>query len=369
MRKIHTTITAIATMAVLASCSGNKGGQAEAEAPLLQTMKVSTQSADLQSVYPVTIKGQEDVEIRPRVDGFIKEIFVDEGSVVRQGQVLFTIDSPTTESNLRTAQAAVASAQAQANTAKLNVDRIRPLAEKNIISGVNVQTAENTYQAAQAALAQAQATLANAKVARSWASVTSPVNGVVGTINYRKGSLVSSAYAVTTVANISNVFAEFSLNEKEVASLLATLPGNTQAEKLKSLPPVTLVLADGTEYGEKGRIETVSGVVNAITGSANLRAEFPNQQGVLRSGASGKIIIPQKEENTIVIPQSATFARQDKVLVYKVQADSVVQTVVEVKALPDGKNYAVSSGLKSGEKIVTEGILTLSQGMKIKEKK
>ena len=354
------------SLLLLASCG--KKQEAAQSAPAYETMKVTVQNAETQMSYPVTIKGQEDVEIRPRVEGFIKEIYVDEGSVVRKGQVLFSIDSPTTEKDVLTAQASVASARAQVNNAKLDVERIRPLAEKNIVSQVELKTAENSYQAAVATLAQANATLADAKATRGWAQVTSPVNGVVGTIAYRKGSLVSSSYVLTTVANIGNVYAYFSLNEKDMSAFLKNLPGTTQAEKLKNAPLVSLVLADGSEYSEKGKIQTASGVVNVTTGTVNLRAEFANKAGLLKSGTSGTVIIPETIENTIVIPQNSTFNRQDKVLVYKVQGDSVVQQVVKAVALPDGVNYAVSEGLSSGDRIVKDGAVTLSNGMKITAK-
>ncbi len=352
---------------VLVSC-GKKQEAAPARATY-ETMVTAKQNAELQLTYPVTIKGEEDVEIRPRVEGFIKDIYVDEGSVVKKGQLLFTIDAPSTEKDLRSAEASVSSARAQVSTAKLNVDRIRPLAEKNIVSSVQLATAENSYQAALASLAQAQAILSNARSSRSWANVTSPVNGIVGTIAYRKGSLVNSTNTLTTVANVGKVYAYFSLNEKDLASFLKNLPGATQAEKIKNTPPITLILADGTEYPERGKIETISGVVNVSTGTANFRVEYPNAKGELRSGTSGKIIIPEKLDNVIVIPQSATFANQDKILVYKVQGDSAVQSVISVSALPDGQNYAVTEGLTEGVRIVKSGISTLTNGAKINVKK
>lgn len=348
---------------LLASC-GKKQEETQ-KAPAYETWVTSKQNTELQFSYPVTIKGTEDVEIRPRVEGFIKDIYVDEGSVVKKGQLLFTIDAPSTEKDLRTADAAVASAKAQLNTAKLNVDRIRPLAEKNIVSGVQLSTADNSYQAALANLEQAKAMLANARASRSWANVTSPVDGVVGTIAFRKGSFVNSTYVITSIANIGNVYAYFSLNEKDLNTFLKNLPGTSQAEKLKNTPPIKLILADGTEYSESGKIQTISGVVNVSTGSANFRVEFPNKAGQLRSGSSGKIIIPEQLSNVVVIPQGATFARQDKILVYKVQGDSVIQSVVSVIALPDGLNYAVTDGLSEGMRIVKSGVASLSNGAKI----
>ncbi|SHF05562.1 efflux RND transporter periplasmic adaptor subunit [Dysgonomonas macrotermitis] len=351
---------------LLVSCGGKQDAKQEAPASVYPTLVLSAQNAQLETVYPVTIKGQEDIEIRPRIDGFIEAIYVDEGSVVRKGQTLFKINSPSSEQALSSAKAAVNSAQASVNTAKLNVDRIRPLAEKGIVSKVQLETNENVYQSSLATLAQSQATLAQAQATMSWTNVTSPVDGIVGEIPYRQGSLVDKANALTTVANTSNVYAYFSLNEKDLLGFLSNAEGKTQAEKIKNMPEVTLILADGSVYPEKGKIETISGVVNVSTGSAGFRAEFPNPHGLLRSGASGKVSIPRHLDNVYVIPQKATFSQQDKVLVYKVEGDSVMQSLITVSVMPDGKSYAVTSGLKDGDRIVTDGVATLSNGKKIK---
>jgi len=329
------------------------------------TTVLSEQNVELLSVYPTTVKGQEDIEIRPRIDGFIEAIYVDEGSTVRKGQALFKINSPQAEQALTTAQASVKSAQAQVNTTKVNVNRIRPLAEKGIVGNVQLETAEDTYQTALAALAQAEAALKNAQSTIGWTTVTSPVDGLIGSIPLRLGSLVNSAYVLTTVANTGNVYAYFSLNEKELDIFLKNLDGKTQSEKIKNAAPVILTLADGTTYEHKGKIETITGSINITTGSANFRAEFPNKEGQLRSGTSGKISIPKHMEDVIVVPQKATFAQQDKTLVYQLEGDSVVQKVISVLPTPDGKNYVVTAGLVTGDRIVTDGIATLNHGKKI----
>lgn len=356
--------TAVFVLFNLSSC-GKKQEAEQTEKQMYPTMIVNEQSTELLSVYPATIKGKEDIDIRPRIDGFIDAIYVDEGSIVRKGQQLFKINSPQAEQALTTAEANIRSAKAQVNTAKINVDRIRPLAEKEIVGNVQLLTAEDSYQSAIAVLAQAEAALKNAQATISWTNVTSPVDGIVGAIPFRLGSLVNSANVLTTVANTSNVFAYFSLNEKELAVFLNTIDGETQAEKIKNMPEVILTLADGTVYTEKGRVETITGTINVTTGSANFRAEFPNKQGLLRSGTSGKVSIPRSMENVFVIPQKATFAQQDKILIFSVQGDSVMQKVISVISTPDGKNYAVTGGLSNGERIVLDGVATLSNGKKI----
>jgi membrane fusion protein (multidrug efflux system) len=360
-------ILGAATICIFVSCGRNQAGAGRSATALqaYPTTTVSMQDVTLESIYPVTVKGKEDIEIRPRIDGFIDEIYIDEGSVVTAGQVLFKINSPQAEQALETARASVASAQAQLNTAALNYNRMQPLAEKNIISQVQLETYQYAHNSAVALKAQADAALKNAEATIGWTRVTSPVNGVTGAIAYRKGSLVNSQNILTTVANTSRVFAYFSLNEKALASFLADLEGETQAEKIKNAPEITLTLADGTVYPEKGKIETITGVLNITTGSANVRVEFPNSRGELKSGTSGKISIPRILENTLLIPQKATFAQQDKVLVYKVQGDSVVQRVISVIPTPDSKHYVVTQGLSRGDRIVTDGIATLSNGKKI----
>lgn len=364
MKQIKLFCGAFALAFITFSCD-NKQGTMEQVVQTYPTSVVQKETTELTSVYPTTIRGKEDIEIRPRIDGFIESILVDEGSKVKKGQVLFKINSPQAEQALTSAEATLKSAEAQVNTAKVNVNRIRPLAEKGIVGAVQLETAEDSYQSAQAGLAQAEAALKNAKATMSWTNVTSPVDGLIGSIPLRLGSLVNSANVLTTVANTSNVYAYFSLNEKELSVFLEGLEGKTQAEKIKNTPPVTLILADGSTYDYKGKIETITGSVNITTGSASFRAEFPNEGGQLRSGTSGKVSIPKQMEDVFLIPQKATLAQQNKVLVFKHQGDSVVQKVITVLSTPDGKSYAVTSGLENGDRIVVDGIATLNHGKKI----
>ena len=342
-------------LTILSSCSGKKSGFDMSE-PVRSypVTTLTTQNVELESVYPAVLKGQEDIDIKPRVDGFIEKVFIDEGSIVHKGQPLFRINSPSSVENLKNARASY-------NTAKLDVDRIRPLVDKGIYSKVKLSTYENTLSSAKAALDDAKSML-------SWATVTSPVNGIVGTISYRQGSLVNNTTVLTSVANTTNIIAYFSINEKDLLHLLKNQKGNSQAEKIKNMPKVKLLLSDGTEYEETGKIETISGVVDATSGAVNFRASFPNKHGLLRSGSSAKIVIPQPASNVLVIPQEATFSQQDKILAFKVVGDSVVQKIITVKSTPDGKSYVVLDGLVSGDKIVSGSTATLKNGQKIKVK-
>lgn len=346
-------IGAMSLLVFFTSCKSKKNGPNMADqVKSYPVATLSPQDVELQTVFPVIVKGQEDIDIKPRIDGFIDAVYIDEGTIVKKGQPLFKINSPSAVQSIETAQATY-------NTAKLDIERMRPLAEKGIISKVRLTAYENTFASAKAALEQAKSTV-------GWTTVTSPVDGVVGAIPFRQGSLVNNTSVLTTVANTTNVIAYFSMNEKELYEFLRNWEGKSQAEKIKNMPPLKLMLSDGSEYEEPGRIQTISGVVDAVTGAVNFRAIFPNKQGLLRSGTSGKVIIPRVLKNVLVVPQSATFNQQDKVLVYKVQGDSVVQKSIKVKSTPDAKNYAVLEGLENGDKIVTSGLISLRNGKKIK---
>ena len=365
MKQVKILIGAL-VLIMVTSCGKGDQSKQEVEGKKYPVMEIVAQDARIESVYPGTIKGQEDIEIKPRVDGFIDDIYVDEGSIVKAGQALFKISSPSSEQSLISAEASVSSAKAQVSTAELNVQRYTPLAEKGIVSKVQLKTHENALESSKAALAQAEAMLKNAQVIMGWTTVTSPIKGIVGSIPYRKGSLVNSGHTLTAVSNIDNVYAYFSLNEKRLMELLGSAEGVTQAEKIKNLPPVSLILADGSEYEEKGKIETITGIIDVTTGSANFRAEFPNQTGRLRSGTSAKVVMPKTLMNVFVIPQKATFRQQDKVLVYKLMEGNVIeQQIISVVIMPNGQDYAVTEGLSAGDKVVSDGIATLHNGMTI----
>ncbi len=364
MKKIVQIAFIILSVGILGSCS-QKQAQVEQKENIYTTLVVSRENATLENIFPATIKGQQDIEIRPRIDGFIDEIYIDEGAEVKKGERLFKINSPQAEQVLTTAKAGLKSAEAQVNTAQMNVDRIRPLAEKGIVGQVQLEKAKDALQTALAGLAQAEAALKNAQATIGWTHVISPVDGLIGEIPYRLGSLVSSVNVLTTVANTSNIYAHFSLNEKELAVYLNNLKGETQQEKINNAPEISLILADGSIYEEKGKLETITGSLNIRTGSANFRVEFPNKKGLLRSGASAKVITPRIVENAFIIPQKSTFAQLNKRVAYVVENDTVRQRVVEVLPTPDGHNYAVTQGLSEGERIVAEGIITLRNGQKI----
>ena len=329
------------------------------KAPEFAVITVETTTANLTNSYPATIRGKQDVEIRPMVSGFITKLHVDEGSVVRKGQVLFSIDPVQY-------QAAVNSAKAAVNTQELTVNNKRELNKKNIISNYDLQMAENQLAQTKAQLAQAEAQLVNAKNNLSYTSVTSPSDGVVGSIPYRVGSLVSPSVAspLTTVADISEMYAYFSMTERQLLSQIRE--GGSIKEILERMPDVQLQLIDGTMYADSGRVETISGVIDQTTGSVTMRALFPNKHNVLRSGSTGNVVFPNPMTNVIMIPQSATTEIQDKKFVFVVQPDNTLKnTEIQVFKLNDGKYYYVTEGLKAGDKVVMEGVQNLRDGASI----
>jgi membrane fusion protein (multidrug efflux system) len=328
-------------------------------------------SVTLYQDYPATIQGQQNVEIRPKVDGFVEAIYVDEGASVKKGQRLFHISAPQYEQELRTARAGVATAQAEVDAARMGVRKVQPLVARGIISKYELEGAQYTLESKLAALAQARATLANANTNVGYTNIVSPVNGIIGAIPNKIGSLVSSTSAdpLTTVSSISNVYAYFSLSEKALLSFTRRRAGATLQDKLAKVPDVRLVLADGTVYPRPGRVETAIGQINTETGSTSFRATFPNPQGFLRSGSSGSVRTFQPKDNVLIIPQSATYELQGKRFAYVVGADTAAYAQpITVTPTPDGDSFVVEKGLKAGQRVVLEGISGLKDGTKIRPK-
>ena len=359
-------LLAASCIALLSSCGGGSGSATGgANARKITVMTVNTTTSHLTNSYPATIKGKQDVDIRPMVSGFITHLHVDEGSFVRRGQVLFTIDQTQYQAAVNQAKAAVESAKATVATQQLTVDNRRRLNEKNITSDYDLQMQENQLASAKAGLAQAEAALTNAQKNLQYTTVTSPTDGVVGQIPYRLGSLVSpsSAQPLTTVSDLSNMYAYFSMTERE---LLQMTESNGAEDIIKSFPEVRLQLIDGSMYSERGHVETISGDIDLTTGSVNLRALFPNPKKVLRRGSTVNVVFPNDLENVILVPQSASFEVQDKRFVYVLQSDNTVKTTeIVCHPVADGKNFVVLSGLKAGDKIAIEGIQTLHDGAAI----
>lgn len=360
-------LTVAAIAAMLVSCGGGKQGKPDFSDNEYAVRTIGTTDANLQSTYPATFKGVQDVEIRPKIAGFITKSYVREGQQVSAGQMLFEIDNATYKAAVNQARAAVVSSESSLNTAKLTYENSKKLFENNVIGEFELQSAKDRYDAAVAALGQAKANLASAEETLSYCYIKAPTSGVVGSLPYKVGALVSSSNTnpLTTISNGSEVEVYFSINEKEILELIRKY-GSAQAG-ISSFPDVKLQLADGTIYENEGKVVKASGVIDPSTGSTSLIALFPNTKHLLKSGGSGRIVMPYTASGAIIIPQNATVEVQDKHFVYIVGKDNKVKyTEVSIETQNDGQNYIITSGLKKGDRIVVNGVTSLQEGMEIK---
>lgn len=366
-----TLLLCVSTMLLVVSCKSKAKKSHQITTNTYSVISVRSDTATLYADYPGTIQGIENVEIRPKIDGFISGIYVDEGASVEKGQLLFKIDAPQYEQDVRTAKANINIAKADVDAAVMNVNKVKPLVEKGIISDYELKSAKFTLEAKKAALSQAEAALENAKINLSYTSIYSPVTGVIGMLPFKVGSLVgsSTATALTSVSNISQIYCYFSINEKQELDFFASAKGSTIQEKLSTLPPAMLVLSNGSIFSHKGRVESASGFINAQTGAVNLRAVFPNPEGIIRNGSSAVVRLPTTIPDAILIPQKATYQIQGALFVYKVDEDNKVSSVgISVNGANNGKFYVVKSGLKPGDRIVTDGIDNLRENLVIEPK-
>ena len=360
-------VAAVCVLATLTSCGGSKkGGLPDFSDDEFAVATIGTSSAALQTTYPATIKGIQDVEVRPKVSGFITKVYVHEGQTVSAGQPLFAIDSETYQAAVRSAAAAVNTAKAQANTAKLTYQNNKKLYDSKIIGEYELSTAANGLATAKAQVAQAEASLASAREQLAWCVVKSPSAGVVGSLPFKVGALVSaSGQALTTVSNNSTMEVFFSLSESQILSMSKT-NGSVQAA-IAAFPAVKLQLADGSIYNHPGKVVKMSGVIDATSGSISIIAHFANPEKLLKSGGAGSIVVPNDHNSAIVIPQEACSQVQDKIFVYIVTKDNKVKySEIKVNPQDDGKNYIVTSGLHVGDRIVLKGITKLTDGQQIK---
>lgn len=352
-------------LSLLTACGNSQSGAKMGDSEFA-VLGLNSTSSDQSTSYPASIRGTQDIEVRPQVSGFIVKLCVDEGATVRKGQALFQIDPTQYSAAVGQAKAAVEMAKANVSTSVLTEKNKKGLYDKKIISDFEYQSAVNQLLSAKASLAQAEASLVSANQNLSFCTVTSPSMGVVGTFPYRVGSLVSPSISqpMTTVSEIGNVYVYFSMTEKELLGL--TKAGGTLKEQLAKMPAVKLQLSDGSTYSNEGKIDAVSGVIDQSTGSVSMRAVFANDQNVLRSGGTGNIVFPYQMADVIMIPQSSTVEIQDKKFVFVLQSDNTVKnTEIQVSNLSDGKNYLVTNGLKPGDKIVVEGVQKLKDGQAI----
>ena len=332
-----------------------------------ETMTVQKSDIELPYKFSARMKGQNDVTVTPQVSGQLMKICVAEGEQVKKGQTLFVIDSRNAQLELEAAQANLQAALAQENSAKLEYESNKNLFEKKIVSSYMLANSENTYKQAQAAVAQARASVNRAKVNLGFCTITASVSGVIGEIPVRIGDQVSPMTDLTILSGNTTMFAEFSVTEAIVEAMVQEGMNAAEVDKyIASLPPATFVMKSGTEYPHKGRVVSLTGVVNAATGSLTAKVSFPNPEGHLYSGIQGTIVMSFAEKDLIIVPQNAVVRLQDKSQVYKVQADSTATAIdVTTQDTGNGKDFIITSGLNVGDRIVTTGANNVTEGQKV----
>jgi membrane fusion protein (multidrug efflux system) len=352
-------------LAGLESCHSSQGNAGYAPGPSqLPVITLSERPFTDYRDYNASLEGSKDIEIRAQVNGYLDKIFVDEGTQVKKGQPLFQINDLPYREALNNAKASQAAAEANLASAQINVSKLEPLVQNNVVSPVQLQSAQAVYDAAAASVAQARAQVANAQINIGYGLIKAPADGYVGRIHFKTGSLVtmSATEPLTVLSEIKDIRAYFSFSEPDFLRFKEQYPGKTIAEKVKAMPPVQLVLADNSVYPEKGRVEMVSGQFSSGMGSIPFRASFPNLNGGLRSGNTGKIRISSSVPSGLVVPQEATFELQEKVFVFIVGDSNKVSSVPIDIAGRSGNYYLVSKGVKSGDRIVFSGVDRLRDG-------
>ncbi|PUV25784.1 MULTISPECIES: efflux RND transporter periplasmic adaptor subunit [Sphingobacterium] len=359
-------------LVLLSSCTGKRQGDGYQQGPaevLFDT--VTTGDATIRNEYASAIEGLSNIEIRPQVNGYLQKIFVDEGDYVRAGQTLFKIEDRIFREQLTNAKAALAVAESNLLTAKIELDRKTELTKSRIVSDIQMQEAQASYAAANASVAQARSAIASAQINLDFSVIKSPVNGYIGRFNYRLGSLLSTTNqeAITVVSDNHQVYAYFSLSERDFVRFQREHTGSTVAEKLQNAAPVALLLSDGQEYATKGRIDAVEGQFNKNTGSITFRAKFDNPNAALRSGNTGKIVMVQQLKEMPLLPIASTVTYQDKVFAYTVDKENkVVQIPVAISGKSED-NFIIREGLKQGDRYIAQGFERLQPGMPVTAQK
>jgi membrane fusion protein (multidrug efflux system) len=356
----------IAALALLYSCKNESAtaGNGTMPPPSLPVITATMLPATTYQDFPASVQGKRDVEIKPQVDGYLADIKVDEGAYVHKGQPLFLIDRKPFEEQLNNSKASLQAAEASMENAQINVDKLKPLVENKVISDVQLRSAQALYNNARAAADQARAAMESARINLNFTTIMAPSDGYVGTIPYKTGSLVTKGMdgALTVVSETKDMRVYFSMSESDFLQFKQKYAGNSVADKIKQMPPVQLVLADNSVYPQSGKVEIVEGQFDKAVGAIKFRASFPNLEGTLRSGSTGKVRIPTSFKSVLVIPQNATFELQDKVFVYTVGDSNKIATRPLTISGRTSNYYFVSDGVKQGDKIVLSSMATTMIG-------
>jgi membrane fusion protein, multidrug efflux system len=356
-------LTGIGLATALYSCANSSATpEMHQQAMSLPVVSVTSATGTTFREYPASLEGKVNVEMRPQVEGYLQKIYVDEGAYVKAGQPLFKIDARVYNEAVNNAKSSLLAAQANVARAQVEVDRLTPLVEHNVISDVQLKTAKANYDAAVAAVEQAKSVIANAQINVGYTVMKAPASGYIGRIPFKIGSLVGKEDALTVISDISEMYAYFSLSEPDFIIFKNQFAGNTIEEKVKKVPPVELSLADNSIYAGKGKINSIEGQFDKTTGAISVRATFPNPGGILRTGNTGKVRIPQLFNNALVVPIEATFEVQDKVFVFAVGDSNKVASKPITVSGKTTNYYFVTDGVKAGDKIVFSGAGNLQDG-------
>ncbi|AZA85268.1 efflux transporter periplasmic adaptor subunit [Chryseobacterium lactis] len=352
------------SLVVLAGCRKNNQNQSyQQQAPELPVETVKQGDASVSREYAAAVEGVSNVEIRPQVTGYLSKIFVDEGDYVRAGQSLFKIEDQVFREQLKIAQAALITAQANLSTSKIDLDRKKELFKNKMVSDIQVKEAEAAYNAARGAVSSSTSSIQSAKINLNFSTIKAPVSGFIGRFNYRLGSLMTpgNQLPITLLSDIHQVYTYFSMSENDFNNFQKQQVGSSVQEVINNTPAVSLLLSGGEKYTEAGKIDAVEGQFNKTTGSITLRAKFNNPNNFLRSGNTGKIVMNQFYSNVILLPIASTRTIQDKVFVFTIKNGKAVMLPVEVNGKA-GDQFIVSNGLKAGDQYITTGFDRLQPG-------
>ncbi|HEY8780508.1 MAG TPA: efflux RND transporter periplasmic adaptor subunit [Mucilaginibacter sp.] len=367
MKTIYPALIALS----LYSCSPKPQTAAVPPPPSLPVATIISGTDTTYQEYPASVEGAVNVEIRPQVSGPLDKVFVDEGSFVNAGQPIFKINDQPYRAALNNAIASQHAAEGALANAQLEIDKLTPLVQNKVVSDYQLKTAKAAYAVAKANLEQAKANVSTAQINLGYTLIKAPVSGYIGRLLKKQGSLVApaDADALTLLSDVHNVHVYFSLGERDFVSFKEQYPGETLKDKLKQLPAVNLLLADNSEYTKQGKIDMIDGQFDKNTGAITLRASFPNAQGLLRSGNTGKIRLSLPHKDALIVPQSATIEMQDKVFVFAVADSNKVKKQAITIVGKSGTNYIVKDGVKAGDEIVLSGFDHLQEGTVIQPKK
>jgi membrane fusion protein (multidrug efflux system) len=333
-------------------------------------MEVQSGNTMTYQSYPAAIEGATNVEIRPQVEGILKNIYADEGSYVKRGQPLFKIDEAPFRERLNQAEAQMHAAEGVLAQASLEVEKLMPLVDRKVVSDHQLKVAKAGYQVALSNLQQAKALVAAASINLSYSLIKAPVSGYIGRLLKKQGSLIGphDLQPLTLLSDVHEVHVYFALAESDFIRFKAQYAGATLQDKIAKVPPISLILSDGSTYTSPGKVDMVDGQFDKTTGSITLRASFPNIGGVLRSGNTGKVRLPLEHTNVSLVPQAATVELQDKVFVFTVgDSNKVSKQPIEIIG-KSGTDYLVQQGVRSGDRIITEGMDHLQEGQVVRPK-